>query len=185
MPYKDPEIRKQKAREQSRAWYSNNLEYAKARRRAYNKSEAGKIANRNFKKTERGRLIRRAKGARRKASIGSHTARDLFLIFNEQRGLCFYCGNTVTLENSHSDHFIPLAMDGTNYRFNIVISCAPCNNDKKATHPGLFMKELGRFPSFWYEQFKLELPSNPKCFAVQAVWHLQSDHNLVLDTRNR
>lgn len=187
MPYKDPELRRSKARDQSKQWYASNTTYARKRRREYNKSDVGKACNRTYKKTENGRLIKRAKQARRRAAEGSHTAADLSKIFREQRGRCFYCDEPTPLGVSHADHFVPITLGGTSYRYNIVVSCAACNLRKGAANPGLFMQELGRFPVFWGEQYRWPwlAASIPQCSSVQAVWHLPADCNLVLDTTNR
>lgn len=58
------------------------------------------------------------------------------LIFRE-RGLCHYCQAPVVNPNLTNqtydiDHVIPLDQKGTNDPTNLVLSCSPCNNQKRA-----------------------------------------------------
>ena len=41
---------------------------------------------------------------------------------------CFYCGDRT--ERMHDEHFIPLAIDGTDHWHNLVRACSPCNWSK-------------------------------------------------------
>ncbi|WP_035911104.1 HNH endonuclease [Frankia sp. CeD] len=42
---------------------------------------------------------------------------------------CFYCGS---IDETHIDHFIPLARGGTEHWWNLVRACPPCNMAKHA-----------------------------------------------------
>jgi len=59
--------------------------------------------------------------------------------FNDQRGLCFWCGIQMLeeLANGHpqsvtADHLIPLYLGGKTVRGNIVAACHQCNNRRQA-----------------------------------------------------
>ena len=62
-------------------------------------------------------------------------------VHSEANGKCLYCGISVTLNEMHADHFIPLAKGGSNLRENIVCSCASCNLKKSDKMPEDFIGE--------------------------------------------
>lgn len=43
---------------------------------------------------------------------------------------CYWCLAPLDYNNSHDDHYVPLARGGLNRPSNIVIACAPCNMEK-------------------------------------------------------
>lgn len=55
-------------------------------------------------------------------------ARDVRYV--QQRGLCWYCGVYLRMEEVTMDHVVPLASGGTNDLKNLVASCGLCNGDK-------------------------------------------------------
>jgi hypothetical protein len=53
---------------------------------------------------------------------------------------CYYCGAT---EGAfHVDHYVPLALGGTDHWYNLVHACAWCNQSKHATHGDDFITAL-------------------------------------------
>lgn len=53
----------------------------------------------------------------------------------EQAGECVYCTAQLTLAESHLDHKIPLARQGSHALENLQVLCARCNSEKHAkTH---------------------------------------------------
>lgn len=52
-----------------------------------------------------------------------------------QVGSCFYCGTTLGRERE-VDHFVPWSTSGDDGIGNLVVSCARCNNDKRAMLAG-------------------------------------------------
>ncbi len=49
---------------------------------------------------------------------------------------CAYCGST---KNLGVDHFVPHRAGGSSYPFNLVLSCASCNNEKHLMNPMEFI----------------------------------------------
>jgi 5-methylcytosine-specific restriction endonuclease McrA len=67
--------------------------------------------------------------------------------FVEQKGLCAYCFNKMTLKlgepNTASiDHVIPRAVGGLSDKFNEVAACVTCNNQKANKPLRVFLAEL-------------------------------------------
>lgn len=52
-----------------------------------------------------------------------------------QHGACFYCGTRVT-RSREVDHVVPWSHCGDDGLHNLVVSCRPCNNAKRATLAG-------------------------------------------------
>lgn len=56
-------------------------------------------------------------------------------LFNQHKGLCFYCDIQMTLERGKpetvtKDHVIPKCQGGLTNKFNIVAACQECNSLK-------------------------------------------------------
>lgn len=75
----------------------------------------------------------RAKGNNRRAAPGSFTAADIREIRKAQGNRCYICGKK--LKKFHVDHFIPIALGGTNDPGNLRLACPRCNLSKSAKHP--------------------------------------------------
>lgn len=97
---------------------------------------------------------------------GSYSAEDVKLILEAQQGLCFYC--EVPLSARHEDHFIPLSKGGTNYRWNIVLSCPACNLKKGNKAPIEFENWKMNSPVFW-DELKNERLSNDSTATIRTV----------------
>lgn len=67
---------------------------------------------------------------RKLGAEGKYTEEDIKIIYDKQKGLCFYCGSTLENVNYHHDHMIPLSRGGSNWPDNIAISCVTCNLSK-------------------------------------------------------
>ena len=79
--------------------------------------------------------------ARKANSSGTHSADDVRVIFELQRGKCACCH--VGIEDSyHVDHIIPLALGGSNGKENIQLLCPTCNMKKYKKHPVDFMQSM-------------------------------------------
>jgi 5-methylcytosine-specific restriction endonuclease McrA len=82
---------------------------------------------------ERIKQYLRNRRARRRGGVGSHTLKELKLLFDKQEGRCHYCSSLLysSFDNEiHVDHKTPLIRGGSNYIENIAIACAPCNRRK-------------------------------------------------------
>lgn len=89
----------------------------------------------------------RNRNAIKKNSSGSHTAAEIKLIFESQRGLCASCPNKLFRSGKnkfHVDHIMPLAKGGTNDRYNLQCLCPTCNMRKHAKDPFDWAKENGK-----------------------------------------
>lgn len=93
---------------------------------------------------ERYRAADSRKRAYRMAAPGHHSAADINSIRQAQRDRCAYCPKKLSLVKWHVDHIQPLSRGGTNYRNNLQILCAPCNQAKYAKDPIDFARSLGR-----------------------------------------
>ncbi|WP_455361984.1 HNH endonuclease [Streptomyces sp. SYSU K21746] len=62
---------------------------------------------------------------------------------------CFYCRRPFTdVTTATLDHYVPYSLWATNVRFNLVLSCEPCNTRKGSTLPlGLVLLLTARHPA--------------------------------------
>lgn len=116
------------------AHYKANKELIKQRVRAWNKAnpEATRARGRNYR-------------ARLYAAEGTHTAADIKALYVKQAGLCVYCPALLG-DNYHVDHIKALARGGSNWPSNLQLTCARCNNHKRATDPAEFARRLAVLP---------------------------------------
>lgn len=79
---------------------------------------------------------KKSKSARRARMMnveGSHSARDLQALYEDQDGQCAYCGIRLfwdVLGDIHADHIVPVSRGGTNNPDNLALACADCNLGK-------------------------------------------------------
>jgi len=71
--------------------------------------------------------------ARKLNAGGTFTTADIEAIRKAQGNRCYLCGKM--LRKYHIDHFIPLALGGTNDPGNLRLACPKCNQSKGAIHP--------------------------------------------------
>lgn len=102
-----------------------------------------------------------AEPKRRKKKVAAKSrkkAKKRFRLWDQQDGLCWFCGTFVPKEQSTIDHLIPRAAGGTDIADNIVMSCKPCNSAKM--HHSL--EE--------YRDRKAKLANGIVFTAAQATW---------------
>lgn len=90
---------------------------------------------------------RRTRRARKLNAEGKHTADEVRLIFQSQRGLCANCKTKLSTDGDnkyHIDHVMPLALGGSNWPENLQCLCHKCNLSKGSKHPDIWAKENGR-----------------------------------------
>lgn len=83
--------------------------------------------------TKEGRAVKRANNRRRRAlqhsaETDNHNIEELEAHIVSLGGVCFYCGS----DWSQIDHVVPLVRGGSDTLFNLVPSCAECNQKKGA-----------------------------------------------------
>jgi len=48
---------------------------------------------------------------------------------------CFYCGKSLNFKKTQIDHYVPVSKGGAHIKFNMRVSCAPCNRHKSDIMP--------------------------------------------------
>lgn len=144
---KNPE--KEKAR--SEAYKRENSEKIKASQSAYYIANAEKrkayTAHWRSENPGAGTVFSRNRRAAERKAQGKHTKYEVMAILDNQRGLCAGC--TVKLERSgankyHVDHIMPLALGGSNDKYNLQCLCPSCNLRKHAKDPICWAADRGR-----------------------------------------
>lgn len=116
--------------------YVKNREHKLAAVKAYYIANPEKVAATRFKRR-----------ARNLGAEGSHTAADIKMIFENQRGLCANCKKKLAKSGKnkyHVDHIQPLARCGSNAKENLQCLCPTCNHRKHAKDPFDWANENGK-----------------------------------------
>ena len=72
--------------------------------------------------------------------------REAVEIWDRDDGHCYWCRDRIDLAAGFEiDHYMPVALGGTDDLWNLVISCRPCNRTKVDLHPrvAIFMFHWG------------------------------------------
>lgn len=143
------------------AWREANKESISSYIKAYRIANKEKIAATNkalYEATKEHRLAyykkwkaenkhiraanQRNRRAKKKSSVGQHTANDIKNLMEFQKGKCACCLKSIK-DGYQVDHIIPLSKGGSNDKYNIQLLCAPCNLSKRAKDPIEFNQSLG------------------------------------------
>lgn len=111
-----------KVRETRRKWSTNNPE-----------KERQKLRRWRSENPEKRRAQAHKRRALEKSFGGSFTSDDIEAIRKAQGNRCYICHKKLT--KFHVDHFIPVALGGTNDPGNLRLACPHCNQSKNAKHP--------------------------------------------------
>ena len=123
-----------------REWYHKNLEKSREyRRRWYANNREKLIAKPASEKTL---ALWRNKAAKKRATVGAHTAQDIEEIHRSQKFKCAVCQKS-TRRKFHVDHITPLSRGGSNNRSNLQILCPFCNMSKGPKDAATFMRSRG------------------------------------------
>jgi len=125
------ESHKEKIKDINKSYREANKDKIKEREKAYQQANKD---NRN--------ICHRNRRSRKRNAEGSHTSADIQQLLTLQRKKCAVCHTSIT-KGYHVDHVIPLAMNGSNDKYNLQLLCATCNLSKHAKHPVNFMQERG------------------------------------------
>lgn len=117
--------RRDRQRENSRAWRLANPERQRELVRAW-------------KRTNRDKVRAAKRGRDRKSTV-----RRRAWLMEAQHGRCAICRERLGAD-THIDHVMPRALGGSNRRSNLQLTCAPCNLSKGARHPIDHARSLGR-----------------------------------------
>lgn len=63
-------------------------------------------------------------------------------LYMEQKGICCYCGQYVTLSEATIDHIIPLCKGGRNEKSNFQCTCKKCNQLKASWNEDDFLNQI-------------------------------------------
>lgn len=113
----------EKRAELSRDWIAANRDYWVARRSRYNRQFREKFP-------EKIKAREHTKRVKRLGAAGRYTASDIKRLLKEQNRRCVYCSESLC-DGYHVDHKIPLVRGGTNWPYNIHLTCGPCNQRKR------------------------------------------------------
>jgi 5-methylcytosine-specific restriction endonuclease McrA len=135
----------------SRKYRESNPEKVSSATRAWQKANPERVAEngRRWEK-ENPDSVREYNHRRRTRKIcaeGSHTASDVRVIFEAQRGLCANCPRKLVKSGKnryHVDHIQPLSRGGSNDKYNLQCLCPECNLRKHAKDPLDWAKENWR-----------------------------------------
>lgn len=116
-----PEQKRAKQNARVKRYYANNLEKSR---------DIGALAARNRR-------------ARIRKVGGKHTASDIAWLMDQQKGKCVFCLLAFGDEKPHVDHYVPLALGGSNDRSNLRLLHETCNLMKSAKHPISFGMQHG------------------------------------------
>lgn len=112
------------------------------RARRYELSQVWAVRN-----PERVGAYKRTNRAKRANAEGVHAGHDIKALFAHQRGTCPNCQALLIkrgIGKYHVDHIMPLALGGSNWPSNLQLLCPPCNLDKNAKHPDVWMADNPR-----------------------------------------
>lgn len=114
------------------------LAHTKARYYANPKAKLDKNQEWRDKNPERQKVLSRNHSQRRRSrkrnNGGDHTVDDIKMLYDTQKGLCWWCGGKLK-DKYEVDHRVPLSRGGSNGVGNLVISCQHCNRSKRAKLP--------------------------------------------------
>lgn len=73
-----------------------------------------------------------------RGSGGRYTREDVDRLYLEQKGLCLFCGEPLTREPMHVDHWMPVSKGGSSDPDNLALLHQSCNGRKGARLPSEF-----------------------------------------------
>lgn len=141
------QINIEKARSSTKKYRNNNIEMVRLAEAKYrnNNRDVTRAASRKHRINNP--MLGRIYASRRRVLIknagGNYTKRDIFDLFDAQKGKCVFCKTKLTWKITHIDHVVPLVLGGDNSKRNIQLLCADCNMAKGAKHPIDFAQSRG------------------------------------------
>lgn len=104
--------------------------------------KAAALRTREWYRNNKDRAIQTVR-RRERNLIGSYTGAELQARYDEQRGLCYWCGIDIST-GFERDHVIPLSKGGVNEISNIVCACKSCNRSKSDSLPKDWIERLNK-----------------------------------------
>lgn len=126
------------AKARTKAWKLANPEKKRARNAAWEKANPEKIRAKRRRAyaadPHKGNEKNHRRRARKLNGGGTYTSADIAKLRAKQRNKCAFCLKTLAAR-FHIDHYIPLALGGSNGVSNLRILHPKCNFEKRAAHP--------------------------------------------------
>jgi 5-methylcytosine-specific restriction endonuclease McrA len=117
--------------EYQRKWIDDNRDYCNERANKWRKNNPDKV-----------RLTNKAMIAKRRSSVGKHTAKEIEGILYGQNYRCMYCKSCIE-DSHHLDHIIPVSKGGSSWSVNMQALCQSCNRRKWASNPTVYEDSIG------------------------------------------
>jgi HNH endonuclease len=138
-----------KVRAQASKWYTEHKEKALEKARNWHAANPEKVAASSKKwrlaNLEVYRVHVRARRARQRGALGSHTAAEVSDLLIRQKWRCANAACRISLKERRSlDHIMPLRRGGSNDITNLQWLCPRCNSRKNAKHPIEWARANGR-----------------------------------------
>ena len=127
------EVNSEKVAEYARSYYEKNHAKIRAQQAEQRNTPEHRKYMREWFKTPAGRRLKALRRASKRGANGTFTSADIEDIRKAQGNRCYICGKK--LKKYHIDHFIPLALGGSNDPGNLRLACPHCNQRKSAKHP--------------------------------------------------
>lgn len=131
----------------NRLWIKENRDQARQTKRAYFEShrEQNTESRRKWKRNNPQQI--KADNAARNNRIrkvgGKIATTEVLALYESQGGRCAACNKNLKMKY-HLDHIMPIALGGKHEIGNAQILCPPCNLSKRALHPDLWAKRIGK-----------------------------------------
>lgn len=122
---------REKKRQVTAKWYSANTEKV-----------AKSVARWRVANPEARRIYEQNRRARKLEAGGELSVDIAERLYSLQRGKCACCKKSLG-DKFHRDHYMPLALGGTNTDDNMQLLCPTCNLQKNKKHPIDFMQQRG------------------------------------------
>lgn len=133
----------------NRVWREANIDRVRDNDRAYREAnkESRKAAYEAWleKNRERRQISSRAwtkANKHRRRARKAHTVPQRWKRSLCPDHLCYWCGTTLTPNNTHIDHIMPISLGGQDTPDNTANTCAKCNLTKHNTHPLVWIARI-------------------------------------------
>jgi 5-methylcytosine-specific restriction endonuclease McrA len=128
---------KERAREVSRLWREANKESISDYNRVYGQDPEVKERRRAREKANRqsNPARHKAKKANRRKAEGKLSVQDVRDVYDMCDGICCLCLNKLKEGDTHLEHTVPIARNGTNWPSNVLLAHSDCNISKSDSTP--------------------------------------------------
>ena len=125
-------INKKHIQEIKKEYYISNKTNIRKKQSEYFKNGNGKSILKNYKYKRR--------TLTKNGDVTTQQLKDLY----QKTTHCYWCNNKLIKNDTHLDHYVPLAKGGLHTISNLVLSCSSCNLTKGSKDPIVFALEKGK-----------------------------------------